>query len=34
LHRPDRLNAFTETMDGVLVAAFDAADAMTTCASW
>src|SRR5258708_28009108 len=27
LHRPDRLNAFTETMAGELVAAFDAADA-------
>jgi enoyl-CoA hydratase/carnithine racemase len=27
LHRPDRLNAFTTTMAGELVAAFDAADA-------
>jgi enoyl-CoA hydratase/carnithine racemase len=27
LHRPDRLNAFTSTMAGELVAAFDAADA-------
>jgi enoyl-CoA hydratase/carnithine racemase len=27
LHRPDRLNAFTETMAGEIVAAFDAADA-------
>lgn len=27
LHRPDRLNAFTRTMAGELVAAFDLADA-------
>src|SRR5687767_1936619 len=27
LHRPDRMNAFTETMRAELIAAFDAADA-------